>query len=173
MRHDSWQPFPIPRERLLSSFYCWSTALPNTRNWGTGVWEKYVDMTRPSEQISDGRVLRTGEFRKSLVCGGTEAEISCSSTSTSSARPISCKGHKASPARGRVARRPGRRQLAGHALQPENLGTTATLSPDPWRNTQDPTFAHNAAVRVPYRLAKSGNKISQNHDSHAFPRTVA
>ena len=155
MRHDSWQPFPNPRERVLSSFYCWSTTLPNTRNWGTGVWEKYVDETRHGEQISDGRVLRTGVFRKSLVRGGTGAEISCSSTSTSSARQISCKRHKAIPARGREARRPGRRQLARQAPQPENLGTTATLSPEPWRNTQDPTFAHNAAVRVPYRLEKS------------------
>ncbi|XP_052299221.1 uncharacterized protein LOC127902975 [Citrus sinensis] len=83
------------------------------------------------------------------MCGGTGAEISCSSTSTSSARSISCKRHKIIPARGREARRPGRRQLARHALQPENLGTTATLSPEPWRNTQDPTFSHNAAVRVP------------------------
>ena len=120
------------------------------------VWDKYVDETRHGEQISDGRVLRTGVFVKSLVRGGTGAEISWSSTSTSSARSISCKRHKIIPARGREARRPGRRQLARHALQPENLGTTATLSPEPWRNTQDPTFAHNAAVRVPYRLEESG-----------------
>ncbi|KAK9213832.1 hypothetical protein WN944_005817 [Citrus x changshan-huyou] len=100
---------------------------------------KYFDETRHGEQISDGRVLRTDVFLKSLVRGGTGAEIPCSSTSTSSARAISCKRHKAIPARGREARRPGRQQLARHALQPENLGTTATLSPEPRRNTQDPT----------------------------------
>ena len=88
-------------------------------------------------------------FRKSLMRGGTGAEISCSPTSPSSARSISCRRHRIIPARGREARRPGRRQLTRHALQPENLGTTATLSPEPWRNTQDPTFSHNAAVRVP------------------------
>ncbi|KAH9683794.1 GRAS domain-containing protein [Citrus sinensis] len=123
------------------------------------VWEKYVDETRHGEQISDGRVLRTGVFRKSLVRGGTGAEVSCSSTSTSSARPIFCKRHKVIPARGREARRPGRRQLARHAPQPENLGTTATLSPESWRNTQDlteprqPRFPQNRGVT---------RKISQN-----------
>ena len=103
------------------------------------VLEKYVDETRHGEQISDGRVLRTGVFRKSLVRGGTGAEISCSSTMLSSARPIPYKRHKAIPARGQEARRPGRRQLAGRAPQHENLGTTATFSPDPRRNTQDLT----------------------------------
>ncbi|KAH9784931.1 protein SULFUR DEFICIENCY-INDUCED 1 [Citrus sinensis] len=131
---------------------------------------KYVDETRRGEQISDSRVPRTGVFRKSLVRGGTRAEVSRSSTSTSSARPISRKRHKVIPARGREARRPGRRQLARHAPQPENLGTTATLSPEPWRNTQNlteprqPRFPQNRGVT---------RKISQNHDSHAFPRTVA
>ena len=116
------------------------------------VWEKYVDETRHGEQISYGRVLRTGVFRKSLVRGGTGAEISCSSTSTSSARQIPCKRHKAIPARGREARRPGRRQWARRAPQPENLGTTATLFPEPWRNTQDltelrqPRFPQNRGV---------------------------
>ncbi|KAH9660268.1 hypothetical protein KPL70_024154 [Citrus sinensis] len=51
----------------------------------------------------------------------------------------SYKRHEAIPARDREARRPGRRQLARRALQHENLGTTATLSPDPRRNTQDLT----------------------------------
>ena len=120
------------------------------------VWDKYVDETRHGEQIPDSRVLRTGALRKGLVRGRTGAEISCSSASTPSARPNSCKGHMAVPACCREARRPGRRQLTRHALQPENLGTTATFSPEPWRNTQDPTFAHNAAVRVPYRQEKSG-----------------
>ena len=101
------------------------------------VWDKYVDETRNDEQISDGGVLRTGVFRKSLVRGRTGAEISCSSTMLSSARPIPYKRHKAIPARGQEARRPGRRQLARRALQHENLGMTATLSPEPWRNTQD------------------------------------
>ena len=65
------------------------------------VWDKYVDETRNDEQISDGRVLRTGVFRKSLVREGTGAEISCSSTMLSSARPISYKRDTAIPARGR------------------------------------------------------------------------
>ncbi|KAH9779042.1 GDP-Man:Man(1)GlcNAc(2)-PP-Dol alpha-1,3-mannosyltransferase [Citrus sinensis] len=125
-----------------------------------------VDETRHGEQISDGRVLRTGVFRKGLVRGRTGAEISGSSTSTSSARPISCKRHKAIPARGREARRPGRRQLAGHALQPENLGTTATFSPEPWRNTQDLTEPRQP--RFPLNRGVT-RKISQNHDRHAFP----
>lgn len=134
MRYDSWQPFSIPREQVLSSFYCWSITLPNTRNWGTGVWEKYVDETRHDEQIFDGRVLRTGVPRKSLVSGGAGAGagISCSSTNTSSARPISCKKHKAIPAVFLLSvdsRRPGQRQLARHALQSENLGTKATQPP--------------------------------------------
>ncbi|KAK9205950.1 hypothetical protein WN943_016221 [Citrus x changshan-huyou] len=163
-------PFPIPRERVLTSFYCWSTTLPNTRNWGTDVWEKYVDETRHGEQISDGRVLRTGVFRKSLVRGGTGAEISCSSTSTSSARPTSCKRHKAIPARGREARRPGRRQLAIHALQPENLGTTTTLSPEPRRNTQDPTFVHNAAYRSSRSPILSPKKRKQDLTEPRQPR---
>ena len=84
------------------------------------------------EQISDGRVLRTGVSRKSLVSGGAGAGISCSSTSTSSARPISCKKHKAIPVVFLLrvdSRRPGQRQLARHALQPENLGTKATQPP--------------------------------------------
>ena len=99
------------------------------------VWDKYVDETRNDEQISDGGVLRTGVFRKSLV----RAEESYSSTMLSFARPISYKRQKAIPARGQEARRPGRRQLARRALQHENLGTTATLSPEPRRNTQDLT----------------------------------
>ena len=114
----------------------WNTPLHPTM---ADVWEKYVDETRRGEQISDSRVPRTGVFRKSLVRGGTGAEVSRSSTSTSSARLISRKRHKVIPARGREARRPGRRQLARHAPQPENLGTTATLSPESWRNTQDLT----------------------------------
>ena len=96
------------------------------------VWDKYVDETRNDEQISDGGVLRTGVFRKSLVRGGTGAEISCSSTSTSSARPISCKKHKSIPAVFLLrvySRRPGQRQLARRALQSENQGTKATQPP--------------------------------------------
>ncbi|KAK9223705.1 hypothetical protein WN944_012151 [Citrus x changshan-huyou] len=52
--------------------------------------------------------------------------------SASSARPISCKKHKAIPAVFLLrvdSRRPGQRQLARHALQPENLGTKATQPP--------------------------------------------
>ncbi|KAL9457188.1 hypothetical protein AB3S75_006265 [Citrus x aurantiifolia] len=52
--------------------------------------------------------------------------------STSSARPISCKKHKVIPAVFLLrvdSRRPGQRQLARHALQPENLGTKATQPP--------------------------------------------
>ncbi|KAK9231813.1 hypothetical protein WN943_022053 [Citrus x changshan-huyou] len=96
------------------------------------VWEKYVDETRHDEQISDGRVLRTGVSRKSLVSWGAGAEIPCSSTSTSAASPISCKKHKAIPAVFLLrvdSRRPGQRQLARHALQPKNLGTKATQPP--------------------------------------------
>ncbi|GAY44812.1 hypothetical protein CUMW_084720 [Citrus unshiu] len=96
------------------------------------VWEKYIDETRHDEQISDGRVPRTGVSCKSLVSGGAGAGISCSSTSTSSARPISCKKHKAIPAVFLLSvdlRRPGQRQLARHALQSENLGTKATQPP--------------------------------------------
>ena len=100
------------------------------------VWDKCVDETRHGEQIPDSRVLRTGALRKGLVRGRTGAEISCSSASTPSARPNSCKGHMAVPACCREARRPGRRQLTRHALQPKNLGTTATFSPESWRNTQ-------------------------------------
>ena len=86
------------------------------------VWDKCVDKTRHDEQIPDSR--RTG------------AEISCSSASTPFARPNSCKGHMAVPACCREARRPGRRQLTRHALQPKNLSTTAAFSPKSWRNTQ-------------------------------------
>ena len=134
MRHDSWQPFPIPREQVLSSFYCWSTTLPNTRNWETGVWEKYVDETSHDEQISDGRVLRTGVSRKSLVSEGAGAGVGipCSSTSTASARSISCKKHKDIPAVFLLRvdlRRPVQRQLARHAFQSENLSTRATQPP--------------------------------------------
>ncbi|GAY50653.1 hypothetical protein CUMW_128350, partial [Citrus unshiu] len=62
----------------------------------------------------------------------TGVGISCSSTSTSFARPISCKKHKAIPVVFLLkvdSRRPGQRQLARHALQPENLGTKATQPP--------------------------------------------
>ena len=105
--------------------------------------------------------------RKSLVRGGTRAEISCSST-----RPISCKRHKAIPARGREARRPGRRQSARRAPQPENLGTTATFFPEPWRNTQDltelrqPRFPQNRGVtrKIP-RLP-----ITQQSESHTVSK---
>ena len=90
------------------------------------------------------------------------------------ARPRCChprgqfpiKRHTVIPARGRWARRPGRRQLARHALQPENLGTTATLSPELWRNTQDLTEPRQP--RFPLNRGVT-RKISQNHDSHAFP----
>ncbi|GAY47696.1 hypothetical protein CUMW_106290 [Citrus unshiu] len=73
MRYDSWQPFPVPREQELLSFYCWSITLPNTRNWGTGVRGKYIEETRRDEQVSGGRVLRAGrgEETQSTTVGRT------------------------------------------------------------------------------------------------------
>ncbi|KAH9666977.1 Receptor-like protein 15 [Citrus sinensis] len=106
------------------------------------VWDKYVDETRNDEQISDGRVLRTGVFRKSLVREGTGAEISCSSTMLSSARPIPYK--------------------RSHST------TTATLSPEPWRNTKIP--------RLPITQQSEPQTVSKkakNWDSEEAYKKVA
>ncbi|KAH9802521.1 putative disease resistance protein [Citrus sinensis] len=88
--------------------------------------------TSSDEQTSDNRVPRAGISYKSLVSGGAGAGISCSSTSTSSTRPISCWKHRAIPASFLLrveSRRPGQRQLARRALQSENQGTKATQPP--------------------------------------------
>ncbi|KAH9648379.1 hypothetical protein KPL70_025560 [Citrus sinensis] len=117
--------------------------------------------------------------RKSLVRGGTGTEISCSPTSTASTRPISCKRHKAILARGREARRPGRRQLARRAPQPENL--------EPWRNTQDlteprqPRFPQNRGVtrkisRLPITQKSESHTVwekAEDWDSGEAYKTVA
>ena len=128
MRHDSWQPFLIPSEQELSSFYCRLTMLPNTRNWGTGVWGIYFDETSRAEQTSGSRVLRTGISCKSLVVGEQEQKYS--------ARPRIRHPRGRSPVKSikpfllRVeVRRPGQRQLARRALQPENQGTKAMQPP--------------------------------------------
>ena len=54
------------------------------------VWEKYVDETRHDEQISDGRVLRTGVSCKRLVTGEHEQKYS--------ARPRACRPRGWAPA---------------------------------------------------------------------------
>ena len=122
MRHDSWQPFPVPREQEPLSFYCWSITLPNTRNWGIGIWGKYFDETRRDKHIFGGRVLRTGVSCKSQVAGEQEQEYS--------ARPQICHSRGRTPVRGIrpfllgvEARRSGQRQLARRAFLSENQGT--------------------------------------------------
>ncbi|KAK9213851.1 hypothetical protein WN944_005836 [Citrus x changshan-huyou] len=88
--------------------------------------------TSNDEQTSGNRVPRAGISCKSLVSGGAGAGISCSSTSTSSTRPISYRKHKAIPTTSLLrveSRRPGQRQLARRALQSENQGTKATQPP--------------------------------------------
>ena len=98
--------------------------LPNTRNWGIGVWGMYFDETSRDEQISGSRVLRTGISCKSLVAREQEQEYS--------ARPRICHPRGRTPVRSIKpfllsvkARRPGQRQLARRAFQPKNQGTKA------------------------------------------------
>ena len=98
--YEECQEFQVPRSSkgVGVSWWCFQLWLVFGRDT---VWDKYVDETRNDEQISDGRVLRTGVFRKSLVRDKSLVEISCSSTMLSSARPIPYKRYTAIPARGR------------------------------------------------------------------------
>ena len=47
---------------------------------------------------------------------------------------------------------------------------TAMLSPEPWRNTLDPTFAHNAAVGVPYLPPKKRKQDLTKPRQPRFPQ---
>ena len=67
MRHDSSKPLPILRESWLLNFYYRFTALPDTRNWGIGVWGTYTDNTRYGEQISGSRIARAEYSARSRI----------------------------------------------------------------------------------------------------------
>ncbi|KAK9184571.1 hypothetical protein WN943_024921 [Citrus x changshan-huyou] len=79
MRHNSPKPLLILYEPELLNFYCWSTTLPNTRNWGTGVWGIYFDKASHDEQVSGSRIPRIGIFYRSLVAGEYEQDYSARS----------------------------------------------------------------------------------------------
>ena len=88
----------------------------------------YFDETNRDEQTSGSRVPRSGISCKSLVAGEQKQEYS--------ARPRIRHPRGRSPVRSikpfllRVeSKRPGQRQLARHALQPENQGTKAMQPP--------------------------------------------
>ena len=91
MRHNSWQLFPTPRKPVPLSFHCRLATLPNTRNWGTGVWGMYFDETSRDEQIPISRFPTNRYILQKSGSRRTGARTFCSSTNTPPVRPVSCK----------------------------------------------------------------------------------
>ncbi|KDO39665.1 hypothetical protein CISIN_1g047125mg [Citrus sinensis] len=152
MRHNSPKPLLILYEPELLNFYCWSTTLPNTRNWGTGVWGIYFDKASHDEQVSGSRIPRIGIFYRSLVAGEYEQDYSARS--------------RMYPPRGHSRSRPPTRSIRSFLLEvevgrPENQKLASTpvsfLSQPPFQellSKAEEEFGYNnpmGGLTIPYR----------------------